>query len=206
MAIGVERKFNYKIGGIVAIAVVVSIVGTLAITSFQTNIDVQTQSIGIGAFVTVKAYHEDGTLFQKWEGHNDLFPTAQNALVGCITGLDTTPLGYASCDLSITELKLRVISEADSSSETIIGNPIISLIPEGCDTNNTANLCSGWTMDATFDFNTLVCTPTVDCVKAKELETFRDGGFSFNAVFINPEIPIVPNDRLVVTMDFDVPA
>jgi len=199
----VNSKLYYKISGIVAIAVVAAIVGTLAFTSYEISSDsnTQTQSIGIGAYVTVEAYHEDGTLFQKWEGHNVLTGLGRNALVSCITGLDTTPFGFSSCDLSINKIELETRSEEDNGIDLILEEATISLIPEGC---NPSNDCTGWDMVGMFDFDTLDCTPTVDCFKIINVRS-STGLITFNAFIVEPNISIVPNDRVAVTMTFDVP-
>ena len=153
-----KGKFNYKIGGIVAIAVIAAIAGTLTITSFQTNSDSQTQSIGLGAYVTVEAYHEDGTLFQEWKGHNDLSPVLRNALVSCITGFDTAPAGFDKCNFNINAGSILI--QKQNSGEFTRNNEVaqVNLTPENCDTDFLPleeDFCTGWTMKATFDFDEL---------------------------------------------------
>lgn len=201
-----DNKLNYKIGGIVAIAIVASIVGTLAFTSFQTNSDSQTQSIGIGAFVTIEAYHGDGTLFQKWEGHNALSVFARNALVGCITGLDDTPGAFESCNLGVDSLFITEEFQDGSGGQ---GGALLAEItpkPDGCNLGGQpSEFCTGWEMKVTKDFESLNCTPTVDCVDIIGLGSYSAYvGNDFNTVEF-PVIPIEPNDRLVVTMTFDIP-
>jgi len=202
------KKFNYKIGGIFAIAVVAAIVGTLAITSFQTNSDsnTQTQSIGIGAYVTVEAYHEDGTLFQKWEGHNALDNRARNALVGCITGLGTTPPGFLTCNLNVSEMTIFELPQDGSSQIFHNEIAVITLKPDLCDVNEADNLCTGWEMKSIFDYDTLSCTSGVDCLDVVAAGAASTTTTNFNTVPITPVIAIEPNDRLVVTMIFDIPA
>lgn len=198
-----DRKFNYKIGGIVTIAIVAAVVGTLAFTSSQTNSDSQTQSIGIGAYVTVEAYHEDGTLFQKFEGHNLLTETSRNSLVACITGLDTTPIGFSSsCVGNVNKLLLRTVYQNNSTLRGEVTDAIVSPTPENCDFDDIANLCTGWTMKGTFDFDQLDCTDTVDCLTASQVSA--KGVNSFNILDIDPIIFIVPNDRIAVTMNFTI--
>jgi len=200
------KKFNFKIGGIFAIAVVAAIVGTLAFTSFQTNSDsnTNTQSIGIGAFVTVEVFNEDGDLSHTWEGHNMLSTEAQNALVKCITGLDSAPFGFDSCVLGVDTIRIIAHHEATNVQLPVIDKVgTISGIPATC-TEGFQKNCTGWSIEATFDFDTLDCTPTVDCIKVTQLITINPPAGGFN--FVNPPpIPIEPNDRLVVSLTFDIP-
>jgi len=203
------KKYNYKISGIIAIAVVSSIVGTLALTDFETNSDsnTQTQSIGIGAYVTVRAYHEDGTLFQNFEEHNELTDMTINALVACITGLDTTPSRWDTCVFGVHRIQLGLFDGFTATS--VVQDAIVSPTPENCDfdTEVESDLCTGWTMETTFDFADLSCTENVDCPEAFVLSANTVNiPANFNTIDIDPSIPIVPNDRLVITMDFTIPS
>lgn len=201
-----NSKLNFKISGIIAIAVVAAVVGTLAFTSFETNSNQnsQTQSVGIGAYVTVEAYHEDGTMFQKWEGYNDLTSSAQNALVACITGLDTTPFGHSSCNLGVDSIKIATTPQDGPPRVFVTELAEVSLKPDGCNTSTLGPGCTGWEMKSTFDFESLSCTPEVDCLDLFGLNAFGETT-PFNLITIEPNIIIIPNDRLVVIMNFTIP-
>ncbi len=202
------KKFNFKIGSIVAIAVVAAIVGTLAFTSYETNSDSPsyTQSVGIGAYVTVEAYHEDGTLFHKWEGHNALSFGSRNSLVACNTGLDNTPNPFGSCQFDINQIGLSIQNQIDDSFvlDAYTESSTLLPTPDNCDFDVFNNPCTGWTMISTFDFDQLSCTETVDCINVTSASSKGDI-FQFNVVLLEPSIPIIPNDRLVVTMNFTIP-
>ncbi len=203
------KKFNYKITGLVAIAVVAAIVGTLTFTSFQNNSDLQTQSIGIGAYVTVEAYHEDGTLFQKWEGHNELVAAFRNALVYCITGQGNTPPNIGNCDMDFDSIIIIDENLGPPPQGPVLSSQI-TFTPENCSVQATLEIdqCTGWIMTSTFDFDTLSCDPNgSDCPKISDLIAFSSVNNSIlNSVALDPPINIVPNDRLVVTMDFTIPS
>jgi hypothetical protein len=204
-----NNKLRYTIGGVVAV-VLVGILGTVAFTDIQSDPLSQTQSVGIGAYVTVEAYHEDGTMFQKWEGHNALQPFARNAIASCITGLDETPsAGAFGCRMDITDIGLHVASQIDNALDiqTYSKNAVVTLTPTACDpdSNSINSICTGWTMKSTFDFNQLSCTPNVDCINVKTAVSKASNNFEFNRIELNPEVPIIPNDRLVITMDFEIP-
>ncbi len=203
------KKFNYKITGLVAIAVVAAIVGTLTFTSFQNNSDLQTQSIGIGAYVTVEAYHEDGTLFQKWEGHNDLNVYFRNALVFCITGQGNNPPFIGSCDMDFDSILIND-TDGDTPFTSETQSSQITFTPENCDPSSSRIqlLCTGWIMTSTFDFDTLSCDPNgSDCPKIIQLAAVSAVHLgTLNFFNLDSIINIVPNDRLLVTMEFTIPS
>ncbi|MGD8299714.1 MAG: hypothetical protein PVG77_03295, partial [Nitrosopumilaceae archaeon] len=91
-------EYRLKIGIIVAIAFVAGIVGTLSFASYETQTEYvlpqsnpADENIGLGAYVIVEAYHEDGTLFHTFEGQNNLTALTLNAISSCATGIDSTP-------------------------------------------------------------------------------------------------------------------
>ena len=206
-----KKSSKYVIAGITAVAVAFS-VGFYVSPSFLVQSDSDhVQTLGIGANVVVEAYHEDGTLFQKWEGHNDLDVFARNALVSCITGVSATPTGYNSCILNIDDLRIQFISQDTFTTGFLQQAATLTLLPTGCSTTSISSVCNGWELVSTFDFNAAAgfvsCTPTVDCIDVNAASAVDLGTSTkfFNTVLIIPAIPIVPNDRLVVTMTFDVP-
>ena len=207
---------NYSKNKFIAVAVIAGVSGIFGTFSFlgindgpENNSNLET--LGIGAYVTVKAYHEDGTLFQKWEGHNELTNHFRSILVGCITGAFDSNFNFSSCD--INGRGVSVFGEGQSGD----GNDNISrgqeanfqLVPEGCD-EFFAGSCTGWSLEAVFDFNDLDCTPDVDCYDLTLIHSYglsEDSVFpTINNIAIEPGIPVERNDRIVVTMDFEIPS
>jgi hypothetical protein len=211
----VENKL--KIGVIVAVAFSVGIIGTLSITNFdnnETNFDSQSpteQSLAIGAYVTVDAFHEDGTLYQKTEGHNLLGQLPQNIIVGCLSGLDTTPTAGFSCSNFYDTLFLSLKNQTTETSlprgsiNTL--SPSITGSPEDCVFDNGGvDRCTGWKLEATFDFAGLDCESGVTCYNATASSSIMNSsGIFFNQLIFDEEVPVGPDDRLIVTMDFSVP-
>lgn len=207
------KKFNYKIGGIVAIAVVAAIVGTLAFTSFQTNSDsnTQTQSIGIGAFVTVEVFDEDGNLDQTWEGHNKLGDFTRGVMVLCFSGTfqDETLCSFINTDNVILFLGNPGQQATD---EIVADSTVLTLAPETCLSGdfNTALNCTGWTVIGTYDVPPgPACTEGVDCQELREIATSMEqlstGSLFFNTILLQPFIIVEPGDRVIVTMNFEIP-
>ena len=198
------------IAGITAVVVAFS-VGFYVSPSFLVQSDSDhVQTLGIGANVVVEAYHEDGTLFQKWEGQNDLTIEARNALISCIAGVSATPFIFNSCILNIDDLRVQTITQDTFMTGFLVEVATLTLLPTGCSIIDLMPPCTGWELVGVFDFPSALignCTPTVDCVDvntASAVDAETSIKF-FNTVEIVPAIPIAPNDRLVVTMTFDVP-
>ena len=206
MAIEVVNK--RKIGAIVAASFVAGILGTLSINGLQTNVDSPTsysQSVDVGANVLVEIIHEDGTK-DVWEGHNNLEPYAKNFLVACITGLDTTPFGTNDCTFDADNVRILTYANYDPPQYSDPVQGTITPQPGGCDFDDENNLCTGWNITAIFDFVNLECEPGPDC---PALVGVASGGDTFETLFnrfsVNPEKPILPNDRVLVSMDIDIP-
>ena len=193
-----------KIGAIVTIAFVAGIVGTLSFTSLDSNSNsAYSQSVGLGANVFVDIIRDDGSKVS-WEGHNDLTPSAQNFLVACITGLDETPYPVSDCVFSADDITLE-IDEGEGSFLTAPAIGEVTLSPEGCDTDVGNDLCSGWTITAVFDFDTLNCDEGVDCPILTGVSSIDGATFStFNYFAVDGTPEILPLDRILVQMDFDV--
>ena len=202
------RKFNFKIGGIVAIAIVAAVVGTLAFTNIDSssNSDSQTQSVGIGAFVTVEVFNEDGILSHTWEGHNALVHEGRNALAHCISGVDVDE----RCAFGIDELQIDVLTPgpplAPDHPNLVFGLPI-TLTPDGC-----TSRCTGWESVVTHDYaDTQLPNPCEDlgCPELVTLRSFWDpeshSRLNFNVIQVDPPVPFEPNDRMVITMAFEIP-
>ena len=212
-----KGKFNFKIGVIVAVAFVAGIVGTLSFANFDTpteNVTPQSnptdQNVGIGAYVIVEAYHEDGTLYQKFEGHNDLSTSARNAIVACATAIDTAPANFQSCDTWNNAFQLS--GSYHSNQTTVLPRPVQSvtsvvLLPLVCDTQSTtaSGDCDGWEITGTFDFDEL---SDINSFNATQIFSGKfDGNFrAFNIIDLigDDQISINPMDRLFVNMTFSV--
>ena len=201
------KKFNFKIGGIVAIAVVAAIVGTLAFTSYETNSDsnTNTQSIGIGAFVTVEVFNEDGDLSHTWEGHNALTEEGRNFIARCITGINSS-----NCPLSPNDIQFKFHGGSTSFSITTL-DATMTLTPDGCLGSFD---CTGWKLEQTLDYSGTFlpdpCESGVDCVVLDKLFSGANLNpfLQFNVIdvgAVEPPVPFVPNDRLVITMNFEIP-
>jgi hypothetical protein len=206
-----------KIGLIVAIAFVAGIAGTLSFASFDNsqNVTPQTQppnqNVGIGAYVIVEAYREDGTLYQKFEGHNALTNLYRNVIVGCTTGLAISPGQFESCNIHANQIILTIHNQTDDSiiNPRPIENGTIVELPNGCvsESANGPDNCSGWELTGTFDFNDLSCTPEADCLYVSQISSgnWTDTyARNINFIDLNPDISIAPNDRLFVNMTFNV--
>jgi len=209
------KKFNFKIGSIVAIAVVATIVGTLAFTSFETNSDsnTNTQSIGIGAFVTVEVFDEDGNLNHTWEGHNKLGDLTRGIMVLCFSGQleDDILCSFLNTDSVI----LFLGNPGQQNTDKILADSTdITLAPETCwvfgqDSFLDAFNCTGWTVVGTYDVPAgPACTEGVDCQELREIATTTledDPDVFFNTILLQPIIIVEPGDRVIVTMNFEIP-
>ena len=215
-AIVVENKL--KIGAIVVVAFVAGIIGTLSFTSFD-NMEITAdsdvspfdESLSIGAYVTVEAYHADGTLYHSWDGHNLLGQAYQNALVGCISGLDTTPSHQITCTKFFDTLALTLRNQS-SNAVVPLGaintlTPSVAGLPENCIFDHGGqDRCTGWQLEGTFDFAGLDCDAGVNCFNATNTySSINATNAYFNTITLDEQIPIGPDDRLIVTMDFSIP-
>ena len=211
------KKFNYKIGGIVAIAVVATIVGTLAFTSLETNSDsnTNTQSIGIGAFVTVEVFDEDGNLDHTWEGHNQLGNLARGIMVICFSG----SLGDSvECSFIRTDNVVLFLGNPgqQATDEIVADSTDVIMVPETCFDFDSVDFfdaldCTGWTVVGTYDVPPgPACTEGVDCQELREIATSMEGDFIvgtdiFNSIVLQPIIIVEPGDKVIVTMNFEIP-
>ena len=200
--LGVENKLKFG----VIVAFVGGIVGTLSFTILQTSVDSPTlfsQSVDVGANVLVEIIHEDGTK-DTWEGHNSLTNETMNFLVACITGLDTTPFEHDDCVFNADDVRLWTSTNFSAAvlSDPVQGN--ISLMPQGCNLDGGVP-CTGWNITAVFDFIDLECTQVQqDCPLLVAVSSSDGTNTLFNNFSVNPEQEILPNDRVLVSMDIDV--
>jgi len=195
-----------KIGIIIGIAFVAGIAGTLSFSILGSNSNpTYAQSVGLGANVLVEIIREDGSK-ETWQGHNDLQTWSQNFLVSCITGIDETPYAISDCVFSADDMALE-IDEGEGGFLTGPEPGDITLLPEGCDTDTGNNLCTGWTITAIFDYIDLNCEEGVDCpILTGVVSTDGASGVNFNYFAVETTPEILPNDRVLVQMDFDVPS
>jgi len=196
LGVGLVKKSAVLIGGIIGVVAIVMFAGGFFSYSMieQHNENSLSQSLAIGGYGIVKAYHTDGTLFYEWEGHNALTPIGINALVGCITGLATTPSGFR-CDTGMT-IKMFLNGPANFHEST---QTIQTLVPAGCDIISP-NYCNGWNTRGTFDFSSLVCTPGVDCPSFDKVKAGANN--PFNELNVTPQ-EVTPGDIVVVTITFN---
>ncbi len=189
-----------------------SIIGSIAFVMFiggffsysvigQQNENNLTQSLALGGYGVIKAYHADGTLFYEWEGHNALTPSGIHTISSCFSSSgDGLPLGNAGhCTFGTSQIVLL------SGNSEIISNAFVdsdeTLLPEGCDPVSFTPLCTGWFTRATIDFTNLSCTPGVDCPILNEVQTWISSIIPFNTIDVTPQ-EITPGDIIVVTMTF----
>ena len=101
---------------------------------------------------------------------------------------------------------------SQQTNEVDADTTVVTMVPENCDDSNNPNFrnCVGWAVVGEF----LVppgdpCTINVDCSELRDLSTrsirFQFDRVYFNDIVIQPVIPVQPLDRLVVTMNFEVP-
>jgi len=201
-----ELNGRVKIGFIVGIAFLAGIAGTLSFSNLGSNSNsTYSQSVGLGANVLVEIVREDGSK-ETWEGHNELQSWSRNYLVSCITGVDETPDNIGDCVFGADDISIELDEgEGTYLSGYEIGD--ITLLPEGCSTDDSLNFCTGWTISAVFDFINLNCDEGVDCPILKGVVS-GDGstGWYFNYFAVDPNKEILPNDRVLVQMDFDIPS
>jgi len=175
--------------------------------SYQNNTE-SLEEIEFGGYLTMELYDQDGNLKSIWEEHNDLTPAGRNALVSCISGLDTTPFGYDAITLNqlcsgFVDRMFILLANPSSTIELTATN---TLTPAGCDPDDFANLCEGWKSEATADFNTLSCTAGVDCPNINSIQLLPPvGGFHFNFILVTPSEEVTPGDRLIATITFSIP-
>lgn len=179
------------------------------ITSENTS-DSPSENLNIGAYVLVETFNSKGDLYNSWDGHNSLHKNGINSLVGCISGLDTSPNNVQNGCSGLTEQMILIQSytsgasigfQSTSSSTQMLGEVITtqSLIPEGCTTESDVNNCTGWKTVGSFDFIDL--TEPTEWTHAYT----RSSDKNFNVYWAgNDDSTINPGDRVIVTMTFNV--
>ena len=154
-----------------------------------------TQSLALGGYGVIEGYHADGTLFYEWEGHNTVFTVAKNAMVSCMSGVDTTPLSF-NCTQFISQM--RLVCATGTCIDDV--QAIQTLLPVGCDPDSSSSLCDSWKVSGTFNFASLSCTPGSDCLILTQVQTRNDNN-AFNGIIVTDQ-EITPGDIIVVTITF----
>ncbi len=167
----------------------------------QQNENSLAQSLALGGYGVVKAYHADGTLFYEWEGHNALVPRGIHVLTSCFSGVGL-PFNTANlCTGGIFRIDLT--DKVNDSNFQLIdsASSVQTILPVGCDPGSANPLCTGWSSRGTLDFSNLICTPGVDCPTFNEVNTRLVGLAPFNSLDVTPQ-EITPGDIIVVTITF----
>ncbi|MCJ8307061.1 MAG: hypothetical protein HRU07_08450 [Nitrosopumilus sp.] len=202
------KPYRYAIMGIVPLVIATFVIGfyTYPTVSHSDQLN-QIHPLSIGGVVNVDLYDNTGNLYYTWEGYNSLTVTSKNALVSCITGLDTTPAHIETIGCSgWAELGIAGQQNFDGSFEQLDALATTTLLPEECDTDavSVIDLCNSWQSQVVYDFASLECTPDVDCptIGIFILTNEAKQGKGFDNVFFDPAIDVAPFDRLVITLTF----
>jgi len=199
-----KKSIQYSIIG--GIAAVMFVGGFFVYPMTDTQNNNLSQSLALGGYGVVEAYHADGTLFYEWEGHNLIFDLTKSAISACLSGVDVTPnFGRYTC----TEM-IRFMSLIDTTQGiTIAIEPVIqTLLPVGClaDAGSPQGVCLGWEVRATFDFTDLSCTTNIDCPIFNAIVTLANNDIppiAFNSISPTPQ-QITPGDIIVVRISFNL--
>lgn len=206
----------------------VSFAGGFLARPLVTPTEAYREDLAVGAYVAVRAYHADGSLFAVWEGHNALTGEGKAAIVGCLSGLDTTPNtapNIANSSTGCTSLThlLRIADSASGFSATKPATkslPVFSTVvgPTPCQTDRShggvPSPCTSWKLEATFDTE-ITQAASIDVVST--VTEFGAGSGTilgqpisvaapeFNRIAISPAIAVAAGDRLIITLNFNVP-
>lgn len=206
----------------------VSFAGGFLARPLVTPTEAYREDLAVGAYVAVRAYHADGSLYAMWEGHNALTGEGKMAIVGCLSGLDTTPntaSNVANSSTGCTSLThlLRIADSVSGFSATKLATksvPVLSSFtgPISCQTDRSAAgvpfPCTSWKLEATFD-SEITQAANIDGVAAVTEFGAGSGTFlgvpisvaapEFNRIAITPAIAVAAGDRLIITLNFNVP-
>lgn len=160
------------------------------------------ESIPIGGYVVVKAYHADGQLYATWQGHNSLYEWAVSAIAECMSGQGSSPEGFDTC----SGMTPNVWAYDDGTSEpTVTATATNTLLPAGCSTTSNPPTCTGWQSTGTIVFS--ASTPSgisypysVNQGGAAAQESY----IPFDTVSISPAITANAGDSLVITVTFSI--
>lgn len=169
------------------------------------NAPLGSESLPIGGYAVIQAYHSNGQLYATWQGHNTLYVSAVNALAQCLSGNSTTPNLFGSCSGFTSSIFLDTASFVEYKV-----NAVNTMTPTGCTPIGNPPNCSGWQAQATFDFSTI----TPDSASSSQTNTFpasfnRAGTYApsfvpFDLITITSPVTVNQGDRLVVTISFSV--
>jgi hypothetical protein len=180
----------------------------------------QRESLAIGGYAIVKAYHPDGVVFATWQGHN--FLVAKGAIAACLSGQTSGLAGtiYAGCSGATGKI---YASACEGSSPTcpaadlLVSTATNALQPAGC--SSVSVDCNQWQSQATFDSQIttqltviLLGTFPASSSLAGCTACMGSGGHfplsgtfdDFTSPALTP-ITLSPGDRLIVVITFTVP-
>jgi len=193
-----KKSIQYSIIG--GIAAVMFVGGFFAYPMTEPQNNNLSQTLALGGYGVVEAYHADGTLFYEWEGHNTLQSPAKNAISSCLSGIDVTPIGgNHPCTGMIESIQIRGINLFETQT------PIQTLLPLGCNSDGDVlgePVCDGWQVRGTFDFTSLSCTPGNDCPVLNSVRT-NISNSPFNLLSVTSQ-EITPGDIVAVTISFNI--
>lgn len=155
----------------------------------------RSDSLGLQGYVVIKAYHPDGTLYATWQGHNNIYGNAVDALSQCLSGESNSPNGYGTdCSQFINQVWI-----SGPSLPPYVGTATNALTPTGCNPVGNPGTCTGWVTTGTVDFANYATAPFP--------LTLNEGGagYSFEPFdIVNLSITANTGDRVVFTITFSI--
>ncbi len=190
-----KRQTQYMILGGVAVAAVLFVSGFYSYPTFSSNNDTQEfETIKLGAFVSLEAYHSDGTLYNSWQGHNALTDEAKHVIGTCLTGA----FAFDASNFCARHLEIPILLSDAIPPENWadhLQNPTVTYQPVGCVPNSFDIFCTGWEIEGTYDHQ-----QEFNCGGPCSIAIIKVGNTS--TIDINPPIEISVGDRIIAKFTY----
>ncbi len=162
-------------------------------------------SIPIGGYVVVKAYHADGQLYATWQGHNTLYVDAVNAIAVCFSGQSSSPEYWNSCSPMTPEVQLGGYYSSTVGEPPLTATATNSLLPVSCSPTGNPPTCTGWQTTGTITFpSTLINGLQYPFIVDEAGANGPSTGVPFDTVNVSPIITANAGDSLVITVTFSI--
>lgn len=164
---------------------------------FNTANGGRTDNFDLQGYAVIKAYHANGTLYATWQGHNNIYLNAIDALSQCLSGESDSPNLYGTdCSQFINDVWI-----SGPSLPPYTATATSTLTPSGCSPIGNPGGCSGWVTTGTIDFANF---PTAPFPLSLQYGGAGYGFEPFDDVNLSPTITASSGDRVVITVTFSI--
>jgi hypothetical protein len=163
------------------------------------------ESIPLGGYVVIRAYHADGQLYATWQGHNTLYVDAVNAIAECMSGASSTPEWFDTCSPMTSNVWLGGYVNSNTGEPPLTGTASNTLLPAACSPTGNPPSCTGWQTTGTVIFPATI--PNGGSYPYTVNEAGASGNeavIPFDIVQISPTITANAGDTLVITVTFSI--